>query len=119
MREYVSDSIVLGREPAGEGDSRVHCFSEKFGKITGRAVSARKITSKLSAHLEPGVLTRIRFVEKKGMRIADALKFGKSQVALYDLHQLSGLLAEGEPEPELWRLLQDGFSWRRALAILG
>ena len=120
MREYVAEAVVLDREPAGEYDSRVHFFTERYGKLIGRATSARKITSKLSAHLEPGTLTKLRFVEQKGLRITDSLTIKGRTGRVPDLHLLARMLPEGEPELELWALLRaEAFTWPKALGILG
>jgi recombinational DNA repair protein (RecF pathway) len=120
MREYVTLAVVLDKEPVGEKDSRVQVFTERYGKLIGRATSARKITSKLAAHLEPGTITKLRLVEQKGLRITDSLMIRRSAALAPDLHLLSKMLPEGEPEPELWELfLNDSFTWRSALRVLG
>ncbi len=120
MREYVAAAVILDREAFREYDSRVTFFTEKFGKLTGRATSARKIKSKLAPHLEPGNLVNLRFVEKKGLQITDSVKNGKSGAGAPDLYALSQILGEGEPDPELWALLQkSAWNWRAALKILG
>ena len=120
MREYVTLAVVLDRESIGEYDSRVHVMTEEYGKLIGRATSARKITSKLSAHLEPGTLTKLRLVEQKGLRITDSLKIRGGLAPVADLHLLTRMLPEGEPEPVLWNMLSSGaFAWPLALGILG
>ena len=79
MQEYVTDALVLKKEPLRDFDARYFFFTKKFGKMKGRATSARKITSKLAGHLEPGTLVTARFVERNGgngnggVQIADAL----------------------------------------------
>ena len=120
MHEYVAQAVILEREPYRDFDSRVSFFTEKFGKLSGKATSTRKITSKLAAHLEPGNLVHLRFVEKKGLQIVDSLKVRRVKVQAPDLHALNQILAEGEPDPDLWGLLKGkGFSWAEALKILG
>lgn len=120
MREYVTDAIILDREPVGEYDSRVHCFTERFGRVSGRATSARKITSKLSAHIAPGARTRIRFAEKRGVQVTDALMSGRVAMPAPELARLMKLLPDHAPDPELWALLcEESFSWSRILAVLG
>jgi recombinational DNA repair protein (RecF pathway) len=85
-----------------------------------KAKSSRKITSKLAPHLEPGIVAKVRFIETKGAQLIDALKSGQVTLSLADLHFLSQLLPDAEPEPALWELLTDGnFTWGAALAILG
>ncbi len=120
MQEYVADAIVLRKDPSGDLNGRYTLFTKQFGKVVGRATSSRKITSKLAPHLEPGILSKIRFVEAKGIQLIDALKSARIEVALNDLHLLSQLIPEAEPEPALWELLTGStFNWTTSLGILG
>jgi recombinational DNA repair protein (RecF pathway) len=120
MQEYVTDAIVLRKYPQGDLDGRYTLFTERFGKLAAKAKSSRKITSKLAPHLEPGTLLKVRFIEAHGTQIIDALKDGTIPLSLLDMHLLSMLLPEGQPEPELWRAFAEGrFSWPHTLAILG
>ena len=122
MQEYVNDAIVLRKDPQGDLDGRYVFFTGQFGKVIAKAKSSRKITSKLASHLEPGTIGKIRFIETHGMQIIDALKARKSPISVADLHFLSQLLQELQPEPELWEMLcgtTEDFSWAKVLAILG
>ena len=119
MLEYLSEAVVLSREPSGDLDSRFSVFTKRFGKLVGKAKSARKITSKLAGHLEPGNLVFLRIVEKSGLQIVDALKQERAALSHYDLHCLDRLLGEGEPDPALWQLISRDFGWRKALSLLG
>lgn len=120
MREYVTDAIVLDRDPTGEKDLRITLFTERFGKVIGKAKSARNITSKLSAHLEQGTKVRVRYVEKKGIQIVDALGQGKISFSPASLHSLARILPEEVPEPGLWEIFTRRASgWGEILAVLG
>lgn len=127
MREYVSDAIVLDREGIGEADARVVFYTEKLGRVAARATSARRINSKLSAHLEPGLMVRVRFVEKRGaenggirFQVTDALGRTRPPFAPAVLRLVAELGAEGEPDPALWHALARGRATvREALALLG
>lgn len=120
MQEYVTNAVVLRKYPQGDIDGRYVLFTERFGKITAKAKSSRKITSKLAPHLEPGTFAKVRFIEAHGTQIIDALKDGTIGLSLLDMHFLSMLLPEGQPEPELWAALAEGrFSWPPVLAIFG
>jgi recombinational DNA repair protein (RecF pathway) len=134
MQEYVSDAIVLRKDPQGDLDGRYVFFTERFGKVVAKAKSSRKITSKLASHLEPGTIGKIRFIENHSTQIIDALKTRMSPVSVANLHFLSQLLHELQPEPELWEMLVAGaagapasdeakkaelFSWLKVLAVLG
>lgn len=120
MQEYVTEAIVLDREPSGELDFRVSFLTKKRGKIIAKAKSARKIVSKLSGHLMPGYVADIRLIEKNGLQVVDALKKGMSAMFVSDLYLLNKILAGGEPEEELWdKVNSGGFSWLNTLKILG
>ncbi len=120
MQEYITEALVLDREPVGELDFRISFFTRKFGKLVAKAKSARKVTSKLSGHLLPGNLADIRLVEKNGLQVVDALKKWTAAAAAPDLSFLNKILAEGEPETALWnKLSSGGFNWPEALKILG
>ncbi len=122
MREYVTDAVVLTREPAGERDSAVVLWTEHFGKLVVKAKSARKITSKLSAHLEPCTVNSVRLVERRGngLIVADAFRHGRVQANASDLAKLERILAENEPSSDLWLLLTArDFSWPETLRIFG
>lgn len=120
MREYLTEAIILDREPQGELNARVTLWSRKFGKLRGRATSLSKITSKLSAHLEPGILSNVRLVENKNIQIVDALKIRRLAVPPGDLPRLGRLLAEGEPDEGLWGVITAiRWSWSSVLGALG
>ena len=120
MLEYVSEAVVLDREENGDLDVVVFIFTKKFGKLRAKAKSARKITSKLASHLEPGNLSQVRLVEKNGFQITDALKQTRLGVAPPDLYFLNQLLPEAESDPLLWgALMREKFNWQAILRILG
>ncbi|MDP3894270.1 DNA repair protein RecO [Nocardioides sp.] len=143
MQEYLSEAVVLDRLPNGDLNGRVVFLTKRFGKLVGRARSIRKITSKLSGHLQPGNLVQLRMIEKNGLQVVDALKksrlrslsyggqarnslsssYGgqaRNSLSLAELRFLGELLAEAEPEFAIWEMLVTGrFSWNTALKMLG
>lgn len=120
MREYVTQAIILERAPQREADMRVAMWSRKFGKLSGRATSLRKITSKLSAHLEPGMLSELRLVENRNLQIVDALKVRRLGIPHPEVRHLARLLEHGEPEEDLWTALTaPEWSWSAVLGALG
>jgi recombinational DNA repair protein (RecF pathway) len=120
MQEYVSQAVVLHAEPKGEADHRVSLFTKRFGKISAKAKSTRKITSKLAAHLQPGNVIEARIVYVGGHQVVDALKSSRLPIDPNALYQLNRLLAEQEREGELWtHLTEDEFSWKNVLRLLG
>lgn len=120
MQEFMSEAVVLAHEPYGELDKRYALFTKHFGKLIAKAKSSRKITSKLSGHLEPGNIANVRLVHQGTLHLVDALKHERLSITPGDLHMLNELLSEGEEDRGLWELLRnDRFSWRETLAILG
>jgi DNA repair protein RecO (recombination protein O) len=133
MQEYVTEAVVLDKVPYRDLDARYSFFTKRFGKVVGKATSARKITSKLAGHLEPGTVATVRFVERSAgggnggggsfTQVVDALKDRKLDISLPDLRAFNLLLHEGEPDAALWGEILGGadgkFSWLRILRILG
>ncbi len=126
MLETVTRAVVLDSVPVGEQDARLSLFTETFGKITARAKSIRKITSKLAGHLQPFNVVMVRLVEKGEMRVVDALTEIPARNADYYAvaRTVDVLTAEGQPDEELWNLLSNlphlqTVDIRRVLGILG
>ncbi len=66
---YKSDAIILKRWDYKEQDRMVRLLTRDFGKITCRAISARKLESKLAGHLEPFIHTQAFFARSKTIDI--------------------------------------------------
>ena len=108
MLEFVSDAVVLDKEPLGEADSRITLYTEKCGKVIAKATGGRKITSRLAGHLEPGSIVRVRIVGNRGGQIADALQwsaFSRTRESLALLRFTAQLAFEGDVDQGLWELL--------------
>jgi recombinational DNA repair protein (RecF pathway) len=120
MQEYVTDAVVLAKRASGEFDARYTLFTKKFGKMTGRAKSSRKITSKLAGHLEPGSVVKVRFIEKSGTQIVDALATARADISQKDLAALDGLISEMDADASLWEQVSRGkISWVTIMKTLG
>ena len=126
MIEYSTKALVLDANNVNELDKLVYLYTEELGKVVARAKSARKITSKLAAYLEPLNFIRIRLVEKNGFQIVDALNFDKITVSPQNLaisRFIKEMTAELQPDKKLWRFIrqsaQKNFSYRPLLKILG
>lgn len=120
MQEYVSEGVVLDHTANGDLDGRVSIFTRRFGKLIAKSKSTKKITSKLNPHLQPGNVVRARFVEKGGLQVVDVLKERRLSVPPPTLHSLHMLLADAEPDHDLWRVVtSERFSWPHILRILG
>lgn len=121
MIEVVSEAIVLGAEEKGEYDKRVFFYTKDFGKITARATSLRKITSKLVSHCEPLQLVEIRIASRgdtmdtHSFQLTDALAHSEqfrgertsAQIknALHVVECIQKSIPEGVPDEELWNFL--------------
>ena len=108
MQEYVTDAIVLKKDPLGDLDGRYTLFTKRFGKIMAKAKSSRKITSKLAPHLEPGTWQRCALSRRRGLSLLMRSSPGSVALPLSDLHFLSQLLPDAEPEPALWDFTDRG-----------
>ncbi len=74
MDEFVTESVVLEKRVSGEADAIITLYTKDLGRVTAFARSSRKITSKLSAHLEPSILSTIRLVRRRMFHIVDAVQ---------------------------------------------
>lgn len=119
MQEFVSDAVVLAKEDRNDLDHTISVFTKRYGKIRGKTKSTKKITSKLSGHLEAGNLVKVRFVEKGGIQIVDALKQEKISASPQDLRHMDQILGEGEPDFHIWAALMRPWNWKVILGILG
>lgn len=120
MIEYVTEAVVLDKEPVGETDVRVFLYTRHFGKVAAKAKSARKIISKLNSHLEPLNLVQVRLVEKNGLQVADALRFGRlPEDQLRQLRLIHELTPEFEADAMLWSAILSRAGENVLLKILG
>lgn len=112
MYEWCIDGIVIDREDAGEADARLTLYTKEFGRISARAKSIRKITSKLSAHLGVGDLSKIRLVGKsedaRHLQLVDALRLKKLNFSGEVLSFLRDITFDGEADERLWNTLKKG-----------
>ncbi len=109
MREYVTEAVVLKKEPVREFDARVSLYTKELGKVSAVVTSARKPLSKLSPHLEPLSMVEVRLAEKGGMHLTDALRRGALPTSsLPILPLLDAMLAVGERDDRLWSVIAGG-----------
>ncbi len=123
MIEYFTSALVLDAEDVGELDKRVFLYTKELGKVVAKAKSARKITSKLAAYLEPFNFIKIRLIEKNGFQVVDALNFGKIEISPENfafLQFIKEMTFELQPDKKLWFYLRrKKFSYRQVLKIFG
>ena len=112
MLEHFTNALVLDIEDSGELDKTVYLFTKELGKVKAKAKSARKITSKLSGHLQPLNFVKVRLVEKNGFQITDALVLDRVKVcetALAVLEFIKEMTYELQPDKNLWILIKKTF----------
>lgn len=134
MKEYLTDAIILNIKPVNEQDNLVDLYTKDFGRIRARVTSGRKILSKLSPHLDPLNLVKVRLVEKKQFIVADTItldrfeELRKSRTSLGAtlelVNVLRSLLFSSEPDLRLWHWLnlslkKREFKYGEFLKILG
>ena len=123
MVEYFTKAIVLGKEDVRDHDSRVFLYCQNLGKISAKATSLRKITSKLAAHMEPGTIAEVRLINKNSFQLADAVKIAalpKNPKTVRVLEIVKELSADSQFDQNLWNYFFSGeLTSEKALEILG
>lgn len=127
MFECVTKALVLEKIPMGETDGLLTLYTERLGKVSVKARSLRKITSKLSAHTEPGYLALVRLVGKNPFQkaigsfwLSDALCEKRLFSDVIFLDSVASLTTEFQTDRELWQFLLEGRTDRNALlSVLG
>lgn len=122
QKEIYTRALVLARRESGEWDGMISLFTEDYGKVMARAKSIRKITSKLSSHLQPLHFVFIRLAHLPGPRdgfgvidcVADEKFLGVDAHRRFDLLPvlsfLDRFLCELETDRRLWAFLTKFFS---------
>lgn len=65
MATYQTMAIILKREDIFEADRLYHLYTENFGMVRAIAGSVRKISAKLTGHLEPFSVIWVELMTKK------------------------------------------------------
>jgi len=126
MTEYFTEAIVLDRKESGEADCLLILYTQDLGKITAKAKSLRKITSKLNGHLQPLNLIKVRLIEKnampsgrQGFQAVDALSVNgrglKKEMAVFAkflkvLDFIQEMTFELHPDYRLWTAMKKLFN---------
>lgn len=129
---YRTQGIILRKEDRGEADRVFTIFTKEFGKLKLRAVSERKITSKLRGGLELFYLSELEFIQGKTHKtITDAFPLWSYPVLRADLGKLrvahrfaevaDGILGGQERDEKIWDLLKETllFLDRPSLGVRG
>ncbi len=123
MLEYFTEALVLDKQDLGEADGLVHLYTEELGRLSAKARSIKKITSKSSAHLEPVHFVKVRFILGKNgsFQVIDSLSFEKGlkkkikncPEKLAKFLRISNFIKEMSPELQsdqnLWQAIKNIF----------
>lgn len=117
MQELYTKAFVLDKIPIGESDELITLYTKEYGKIRARAKSIRKITSKVSAHIQPLAFTYIRFMRRTGAHesffVLDAIRepgqreLEKKTVRSRVAQLLQEMTHEWEKDDALWKFLEN------------
>lgn len=118
MKSIKTRCIIIKRMDLGETDRLITLLSDDLGKVRALNRGARKPLSKLAGHLEPYTLTECQLEPGKSFyRISAAATiepFGDSRTQLnktgliyYLLEMVDALLADEQPQPAIFQLLDD------------
>jgi DNA repair protein RecO (recombination protein O) len=116
MKSRACEAIVLGVMDYGEADKIVTAYSIELGKIKGLARNAKNSRKRFGGALEPFARLNLQFVPKDGLFTlngADIINvyphiredLAKICGAAYACELVDQLVAEGESNPRLFRLL--------------
>jgi DNA repair protein RecO (recombination protein O) len=111
--------IVLRNRPLGETDRLITCFTLEHGKIAGVAKGASKLRSRFGSSLQPLTCIRLLLFRNETRSLyrlnhTDILTsfqgirddWEKLRPALYAVDLVDALLAESDPQPRVFTLLE-------------
>ena len=111
--------FVLRNRPLGETDRLVTCFTLEHGKMAGIAKGAGKLRSRFGSSLQPLSLIRLMLFGKETRSLyridhTDILTsfqdirddWEKLRPALYAIDLVDALLADADPQPRVFALLE-------------
>jgi len=115
---YRTQGIILSSLDIGEADRFFTVFTEDFGKVRFRAVSERKITSKLRGGLGGCAIANLEFIQGRAgktvtdaevsvpyMNIAGDLRRMRSAFSI--LRSVDSLIGEEQREQKVWDLIKE------------
>ena len=111
--------FILRNRPLGETDRLISCFTLEHGKLSGVAKGASKLRSRFGSSLKPLSLIRLMLFGKETRSLyridhTDILTsfqtlrddWEKLRPALYAVDLVDALLAEADPQPRVFALLE-------------
>src|SRR3990167_4941169 len=115
---YTTEGIILKRWNYKDQDKMVRVLTRKYGKLTTRAISARKVTSKLAGHLEPFIYADFFFAKSKTIdivagsnTIAAHTSLPHSATAAYFADIVDYFIRDNQEDVPLFVFVHDFLSW--------
>lgn len=116
MGSYFVDAIIMSRRDVGEADRLLTIFSRTLGKQKVIAKGARRLTSRMGAHLEPGRRSKLFLVERRSWHLITQAEtqhvfinaptdLPAMQDAFQILEAVSSLLEDGQRDSRLFDLV--------------
>lgn len=115
MSTFHTTGIVLAVDNTGEGDRRIWLYTEEFGKLELFAKSARRLTSKLSPHIEPfsvadcyvvrGRIDHLAGIERRLRFSGIEHSFDRLIHAAWGAELVHRLTKPDHPEPRIFSLI--------------
>ena len=105
MTELVTEALVLDSEDREELNVRITLYTKELGKISARARSIKKITSKLAGHLQPLSFAKVRLVSKNGFQVVDAIstyRMKPTPAAIIFARFITEMTVEEQSDLNLW-----------------
>lgn len=110
-------ALVLDSRPYRENDILVSLYTQKFGRLSLIAKGAKKLSSKMAAHLEPLTLIKLMIIKGRGLDyVGAAVNENSFQGIKNDLTKIfyagkiiflfSSLVKDNEADPRLFSLLR-------------
>lgn len=121
MKQLLTTGIILARTDYGEADRIITVLTPDHGKLRLMAKGVRRVKSKLAGGIELFSTSHITFIEGRGeigtLISSRLIKYYNTIVKDIDRVQLGYELikslnkaTEDEPEPEYYKLLEQGFA---------
>lgn len=118
--KYHTDGCILRAEPEGESDMYFTIFTSDFGLIKAKAVSVRKLESKMRYSLQPYSFASISLIEGKGSwRITNADSIHSTENLSHDslkifvraLRLVDRLVHGAETDSQLYLIIKESHTF--------
>ncbi|MCD6283838.1 DNA repair protein RecO [bacterium] len=117
---YKTPAVIIRRVDLKNADRLIIAYTKEFGKVSLKAKSVKKETSKLKGHLELFILTYLMFAEGKNLNVVTGAEtinpfhfLHSNLVNLFYAYYFSEILDKMIVAPErdirIWNLVSESF----------